>query len=235
MRLMVIVASAILAVTFAYIALRWRKSPKVFKAMNVVAGASAVAGVLAGLWVGGIAHEWSPFHKGTRGSASTGASDSGSVAPGPEEGSTRIPDLKGRIGVFAVSNSQEVVEVPCYGSSESIYGWRHFTFKAGKNLSSADCVPRIPDLLEFLVNLPAADVASSQVYAFDHPESAKWGPEAAAGDPEPLKDTKQLLGNITKIESEDFRRVRQKYIALVVRMPLGTPDRMYVVKRASGD
>jgi hypothetical protein len=44
-------ALAIAVVTFAYIAIRWRKSPKAFKAMSSVAVASAISGILAGVWV----------------------------------------------------------------------------------------------------------------------------------------------------------------------------------------
>ena len=59
---------------------------------------------------------------------------------------------------------------------------------------------------------------------------AHWTEGGAATDPQPLKDTIQLRGNVFRIESPEFGAARRGFIAVVVRMPFGTPDRMYAVE-----
>ena len=225
-----ILAAAIAVVTFAYIALRWRKSPKVFKAMNIVTAADIVAGVFTGIWLVGLTREWLPDHSGTGGSASGGVNGNGSGASGRKSTAT-TPDLNGQVGVF-VDASDGRMELPCYGSdsaAEAVMQEKvHFHF------GRTDCIPRVSNLRAFLINLPGANVTDSQIFWFhgiSELEEASWsalGPSPR--DPQPLKDTIQVSGSVFRIESPEFETTRQGFISLVVKMPLGIPDRMDAVE-----
>ncbi len=220
-----IAAAAILALIFVYIALRWRKSRKVFKAMNLVAAAGVVAGLLTGVWLVGLASDWLPSHSPTGGGVSDGENGSRSDPSGTMR-STTPPDLNEQLGVFA-DTSSGITDVPCWGAAEDLVGLGpstvHFKF------TRSDCVPRLSNIRAFLINLPGADVTNSNVYGLVELD-AHWTEGGASADPQPLKDTIQKHGNVFRIESPEFGAIHQGFITLVVKMPLGTPDRMYAVE-----
>lgn len=92
----IIPAGAILVAVLLYVALRWRKAPKVFKAMYFVMIASLVAGGLAGVWGVKMLDTWT-------GSAATGAASTPGVRAGAP-GATPKP----RVAAPAVSPALRV-------------------------------------------------------------------------------------------------------------------------------
>ena len=222
-----ILAAAILAITFGYIAIRWRKSPKVFKAMNTVVATSIVAGVLTGVWLAGLAREWVPNHNGTVGG--TGGERMATEAAHRAQEPAQLPRTLMDRSEFLLTSR---IKLPrCLATARRRIIWQQTIII---QFSRIGCIPRVNNVPGFLINLPGANVTDSQVFVFSSTSelvAAHWSQLGRTpSDPHPLESTIQIRGTVFRIQSPEFEAARQGFVALVVSMPFGTPPRMYAVE-----
>jgi hypothetical protein len=234
----IVFASLLLASTLAYVLFGWRRSPLAQKAMYVVGASALASGILAGLWV---------FHLIV--SIQSNSSNEPSSAPsarvaipggtethgGGEEtevGSDDATKIR-RIGVFALTD-KGLVELSCYGSQARTNNFNVETY--GFKFADRSCVPTAHTVNAFFLNLPGANISEAKIFGLPDLD-ATWlipggmslsGP--APTDPTALTaEVENVRGTIFKIYPKHLAEIRSHFIALVVPMPLGTPDRMYAV------
>jgi hypothetical protein len=99
-----IAAAILLCGTLIYIAVRWRKAPSAFRAMNWIATASLVAGLFLGAWstrrfgnqIEPERREVGPVSGATGGAAPLGSKTPGAVSTSVPEGAATKPILSSR-------------------------------------------------------------------------------------------------------------------------------------------
>jgi len=141
---------------------------------------------------------------------------------------SRGPD-PGRIGVFVETNAG-AVELAAYGSESTSDSFTEgltegFTFPQGQALPAAAVVRRI------YINLPEAHVEESKLYVLPS-LTARWHLQGhQERDPQPLATqlSKSDKG-VYELTSDQLQGKTSGYVALLIKMPLGVPDRLYVIQ-----
>jgi hypothetical protein len=151
---------------------------------------------------------------------------------GTEVGSDDAAKIR-RIGVFALTD-KGLVELSCYGSeARPNFLVERYSFKFAKQ----SCVPTAHTVNAFFLNLPGANIPEAKTFSLPDLD-ATWGIPGgmslsgpAPSDPTALTtEVENIRGTIFKIYPQHLAETRSRFIALVVSMPLGTPDRMYAVE-----
>jgi DNA-binding beta-propeller fold protein YncE len=141
---------------------------------------------------------------------------------------SRGPDPQ-RIGVFAETDAG-IVELVVYGSETQADSFTEglsegFSYPQGQTVPTATSVKRL------YVNLPDARIEESKVYILSD-LNARWHLQGhTARDPQPL--TTQLSKTdrgVYELTSDQLHANGPGYVGLLIKMPLGAPDRLYVVQ-----
>ncbi|NIS17480.1 MAG: TonB family protein [Aliifodinibius sp.] len=120
------------------------------------------------------------------------------------------------LGVYAYTN-QGIFQVSNYGYQKSS---RYFV----ANLP----VEKIDSISSFLVNIPDAVITESRLFRIESYQDMR---KIYYDDLESVKSsTNKIREGIYKINVEEFDFNKLGYIALKLSMPLGVPDRLYILK-----
>ena len=130
-------------------------------------------------------------------------------------GCERAPDPQ-KIGVFASTN-RGLLELTSYGEQHSMTGY---------DLHKVVDAPKVTRLTSFYVNMPDSKITNSKIF---------WAPKLNStfeekDQPSLDADIETGKNNAYEIKCAAMDRSGDGYIFLKISMPLGTPDRMYVIQ-----
>ncbi|HVR11503.1 MAG TPA: hypothetical protein VMW75_25895 [Thermoanaerobaculia bacterium] len=141
---------------------------------------------------------------------------------------SRGPDPH-RIGVFAETNAG-LVELTVYGSETEADSFTQgvtagFSFPQGQSVPTATSVKR------FYVNLPDTRIEEAKIYIL-RDLNARWHLQGhMERDPQPVATRlSKTEGGVYELTSDQLQANGPGYVALWIKMPLGVPDRLYVVQ-----
>lgn len=146
---------------------------------------------------------------------------------GSPDSPQRLAEQAKTLGVY-VGGSGELREIPSFGSEQQdvLSETEAYVFEGG--------LPSFAELPRFVVvNMPKADISESRLYWLDDIKKARWHYYHANDprDPKPLQThTEPLVQGLYKVTPTEGVPATHGYLAMLVKMPLGTPDRLYAVE-----
>jgi hypothetical protein len=130
------------------------------------------------------------------------------------------------LGVYSLSGTQ-VTEIANFGVEDDDLEAQTMGFTFTHPIQTA-----APDT-SFIVNLPNADISDSKLFLLQDPAKARWDlfhPDDKE-DPQPIKTTTMPISSgIYQVSSGERNLPDGRILCLWVRMPTGTPDRLYALR-----
>jgi hypothetical protein len=130
-------------------------------------------------------------------------------------GCESAPDPQ-KVGVFASTN-HGLVELTVYGEQDGMTSY---------DLSKLQDAPTVGKVEQFYVNMPDSKITNSKMFWLATPDK-KFNEEGKAS----LNASIEIGKNgVYRIKCADLEGKKAGYILLKISMPLGTADRMYVIR-----
>lgn len=131
------------------------------------------------------------------------------------------------LGVYAQTSSG-VLELTSYGveqTQDSIMDGMSVVFQF------PDTGPQAGKAAAFFVNMPDAVITESEIYLLPNPIGARWYAPNDKRTPSPIKASiENVTGAIYKVTPGSMPPDAAGFLCLHVKMPNGTPDRLYAIK-----
>jgi hypothetical protein len=130
-------------------------------------------------------------------------------------GCETTPDPQ-KIGVFASTN-RGLLELTAYGEQNGMTSY---------DLRKLQEVPAVAKVARFYVNMPDSKITNSKIFwltTLDKDFDEKGRPSLSTS----IETGKN---NVYRITCADLMGKKNGYVLLKVSMPLGTPDRMYIIQ-----
>lgn len=130
------------------------------------------------------------------------------------------------LGVY-VSASDALHQVGVFGVEDHDVLSETMTFKF------SEAIPKVKDTRYFVVNMPNANITDSKVFFLPDLKTSKWHyfNPTDDRDPKPIKSsTEPLTTGLYKVALAEGATGQHGFLCLWLKMPPGTPDRMYAVE-----
>lgn len=139
-----------------------------------------------------------------------------------------ISEKAKNLGVYA-HNKNGVTELLTFGQERDqdlFYGGLTTSF------AFSGAIPESSSPVGFIVNLPEARISESKLFLLPNPAAAQWrSVEHGVPNPKPIQSTiEPVSGAIYKVMPSSTLKLSSGFQCLWIKMPPGTPDRMYCVK-----
>jgi hypothetical protein len=138
----------------------------------------------------------------------------------------RLAQQVKKLGVYAFTGTQ-LSEVSVYGIEEENTLAETMSFKF------TEPIPKAQSFAYFVVNMPNANISDSKVFWLPDAKEAKWHyfNPTDEHDPKSSKASiEQLSNGIYKVALLEPLRQETSFVGLWLKMPMGTPDRLYVLE-----
>jgi len=135
-----------------------------------------------------------------------------------------IAERAKNLGVYT-QTSDDLSELPTFGVEEHESLGQTVSFKFTGNIPTGN-----PSA--FIVNMPGAIIAESKIFLLADPSAATWpmyfeDPSNPAPIPAAIEP---LTPSIYKITPRELPESPAGFLCLLLKMPMGSPDRMYAVR-----
>jgi hypothetical protein len=138
----------------------------------------------------------------------------------------RLAEQAKALGVYVLA-PDALREVGVFGVED------HDIFAETMTFKFTEAVPKVKDARYFVVNMPNANITDSKVFWLTDFKNSKWhysNPNDEQ-DPKPMKSsTEPLTNGLYKVSPADVPAGQPGFLCLLLKMPMGTPDRMYAIE-----